>query len=81
MDVACFNFYERASVVGLLLGIQKLREANTNKSGWNCQINCVETGKFLGCQINPEIKLRIIQEVTSESASTERETDTFFGKS
>ena len=33
MNVACFNFYERASVVGLLLGIQKLREANTNKSG------------------------------------------------
>ena len=32
MDVACFNFYERASVVGLLLGVQKLKEANTIKS-------------------------------------------------
>ena len=32
MDVGCFNFYGRASVVGQILGIQKLREAYTNKS-------------------------------------------------
>ena len=32
MDVACLNFYEMASVMGLLLGIQKLRVAYTNKS-------------------------------------------------
>ena len=30
LDVACFNFYERASVVGIPLGIQKLRPILTN---------------------------------------------------